>query len=594
MNQSQIRNFCIIAHIDHGKSTLADRMLEITETINKRQMKEQVLDQMELERERGITIKLQPVRMKYQGYILNLIDTPGHVDFTYEVSRSLAAVEGTILLVDASQGIQAQTLAVLYQAIEQDLTIIPVINKIDLPSANPEVAALELVKLLGCQKEEIFFTSGKTGQGISELLGAIIDKIPSPTGDVKAPARLLVFDSKYDSFRGVVAYVRVAEGQIAKGEKIRLIQDNEEDQAVDLGFFIPNMISSEKLSTGEIGFIVTNFKDVTKVPVGDTIAQANQSQDIAPLPGFRQIQPNVYASIYSSDPDRHGQLKDSLQKLKLNDTSLFFESESSPALGLGFRCGFLGPLHLEIVRERLEREFNLDLVTTAPSVSYQVILTNGLEQTIYSPAELPDSSLIERVLEPITSCEVIIPNQYLGKILDLVSQKRGLILTTDYLDNNRVLLRADLPLSEVVVNFFDQLKSLSQGFGSMSYQLKNNQEASVARLDIFVAGEMIKPLSQIVPKSQIETRGRQIVEKLKKFLPRQNFTTALQAVVGGKIIARENISALKKNVTEKLYGGDVTRKMKLIEHQRRGKKRMAKFGKVEIPNNVFLNLFKDL
>ncbi len=586
----QIRNFCIIAHIDHGKSTLADRMLEMTGTIDKRQMKEQVLDQMDLERERGITIKLQPARMQFKGFILNLIDTPGHVDFSYEVSRSLAAVEGAILLVDATQGIQAQTLTTLYQAIDQNLMIIPIINKIDLPAANPEQVAIEVKKLLNCQDDDILFTSGKTGEGVSELLDRIIKVIPAPQDNLSEETRLLVFDSKYDSYRGVIAYVRVFDGQISTRDIIKMIQTKSQDQAVEVGYFIPEMKKCDIISSGEIGYVVTGFKNVAQVQVGDTMTNSNQ--EITPLPGYKQIQPNVYSSIFTIDSDKYPQLREALDKLKLNDAALTFEAEKSQALGFGFRCGFLGLLHLEIVVERLEREYNLDLITTTPSVSYLVELTDGSSTYIYSAGDMPDPSHIQSIQEPVAKIEIISFGQYLGNILKLVNVSRGVVNSTDYLEGDRIIIHALIPLAEIIVDFFDRLKGSTAGYSSMSYFIQEYRESDLVKMDILVAGEIVKPLSIIIPKALVHEKGKTIVEKLKNTLPKQNFAITLQAAVGGNIVARETVSAFRKDVTEKLYGGDVTRKQKLLNKQKKGKKRLAQFGKVEIPSEVFLNLLK--
>lgn len=587
---NKIRNFCIIAHIDHGKSTLADRMLEITGTIEKRAMKEQILDQMDLERERGITIKLQPVRMNYQGFIFNLIDTPGHVDFSYEVSRSLAAVEGAILLVDATQGIQAQTLTTLHQATDQNLVVIPVINKIDSPAANPEQVALEVKKLLNCRDEDILFTSGKTGEGVSELLDQIIKVIPAPTCNIDQETRALVFDSKYDSYRGVVAYLRIFDGQIKVRDMIKMIQTKSQDKAVETGYFIPRMNRYDTLSSGEIGYVVTGFKDVSQVQVGDTMTNSNKK--IVPLSGYRQVQPNVYSSIFTIDSDRYPQLREALEKLKLNDAALTFEAEKSQALGFGFRCGFLGLLHLEIVIERLEREYNLDLITTTPSVSYLIETTEGEKKYIYSAGDIPDPSRIKSIHEPVASIEILAYGQYLGNILKLINSSRGFVNSTNYLEGERVIVQALMPLSEIIIDFFDRLKSSTAGYSSMSYQLKNFQESNLVKLDILVAGETVKPLSTVIPKAEIHERSKIIVQKLKNTLPKQNFAIPIQAAVGGTVVARETISAFRKDVTAKLYGGDVTRKQKLLKKQKKGKKRLAQFGKVEIPTEVFLNLLR--
>lgn len=589
-DQSKIRNFCIIAHIDHGKSTLADRMLEITGTIKKREMREQVLDQMDLERERGITIKLQPVRMNYKGYILNLIDTPGHIDFAYEVSRSLAAVEGAILLIDATQGIQAQTLTTLHQATDQNLVIIPVINKIDLPAANPEQVALEVKKLLNCRDENILFTSGKTGAGVSELIDQIIKVIPAPVGNSDKGTRALVFDSKYDSYRGVIAYVRIFDGQIKTKDIIKMIQTKSHDEAVEIGYFIPSMNKYDALSSGEIGYVVTGFKDVSQVRVGDTMTNSNQ--EILPLSGYRQVQPNVYSSIFTVNSDRYQELREALEKLKLNDAALTFEAEKSQALGFGFRCGFLGLLHLEIVIERLEREYNLNLITTTPSVSYLIEMTDDVKKHIYSAGDLPDLSQITSIQEPIVNLEIISYEQYLGNLLKLINSSRGFVNSMNYLESKRIVIKVIIPLSEIIIDFFDRLKSATAGYSSMSYHLKDYQESDLVKLDILVAGEMVKPLSTIIPKTKIYEKGKNIVQKLKHILPKQNFAISIQAAVGGTIVARETISAFRKDVTAKLYGGDVTRKQKLLNKQKKGKKRLAKFGSVEIPAEVFLNLLK--
>jgi GTP-binding protein LepA len=614
---SRIRNFSIIAHVDHGKSTLADRMLELTQTVAAREMKEQLLDQMDLERERGITIKLQPVRMRYrhQGSqrqslrsntvladagtansseeeILNLIDTPGHVDFAYEVSRSLAAVEGAILLVDASQGVQAQTLSTLYQAIEQDLQIIPVINKIDLPHAEPERRAQELVKLLGCSPDEILFASGKSGIGVSEILDAVIERVPVPRGNPDAVLRALVFDCIYDPFRGVVAYVRIVDGSLKSGEKIRLIQGNVETDALEVGYFLPVRSRAERLEAGEIGYIVTGLKDVADIGIGDTVTTLGKTMPEV-LPGYKKVTPMVFASIYPIDSDDYPSLRDGIGKLKLNDAALQYSPEHSPALGFGFRCGFLGMLHLEIVLQRLEREYNADVIATVPSVAYQLLRTDGGEQIIEGPAELPDTTLIQELREPWVKLEVVTPQEYIGGVMDLASQQhRGTYLATDYLDEDRALLRYEIPLSEIVVSFYDELKSLSAGYASMSYEVLGYRAGELVKVDILVASEPVDALSTIVPRAKSEAFGRVICARLKEMIPKHNFEIALQAAIGGKVIARETISAMRKDVTAKLYGGDVTRKNKLLEKQKKGKKRMKQFGRVEIPNNVFVDLMK--
>ena len=587
----KIRNFSIIAHVDHGKSTLADRMLELTQTVASRDMKAQLLDQMDLERERGITIKLQPVRMLYAGENLNLIDTPGHVDFAYEVSRSLAAVEGAILLVDASQGVQAQTLSTLYQAIEQDLTIIPVINKIDLPHAEPERRAAELVKLIGCKPEEVLFASGKSGIGVTEILDAVIQRVPEPPLVFEAPLRALVFDCVYDSFRGVVAYVRIVDGMLHSGQKIRLIQGGKETEALEVGYFMPAREKSADLKTGEIGYIVTGLKDVSEIGIGDTVTTLAKGSTEA-LPGYQTVTPMVFASIYPTDSDDYPDLRDGIGKLKLNDASLQYAPEHSQALGFGYRCGFLGMLHLEIVLERLDREYNVEVIATVPSVAYQLVKTNGEELIIEGPVQLPDPSQIADLREPWVKLDIVTPQSYIGGIMELSQLHRGVFKNTEFLDEDRAILSYDIPLAEIVISYYDELKGISAGYASMSYELVGFRSADLIKVDIVVAGEQIDALSSIVPRSKSESLGRQVCERLKGMIPRHNFEIALQATVGGKIIARESISAVRKDVTAKLYGGDVTRKNKLLEKQKKGKKRMKQFGRVEIPNNVFVDLMK--
>lgn len=566
-------------------------MLEVTQTVASRDMKAQLLDQMDLERERGITIKLQPVRMLYKGENLNLIDTPGHVDFAYEVSRSLAAVEGAILLVDASQGVQAQTLSTLYQAIEQDLTIIPVINKIDLPHAEPERRAAELVKLLGCKPEEILFASGKSGIGVAEILDAVILRVPEPVMNLNTPLRALVFDCMYDPFRGVVAYVRVVDGTLPAGQKIRLIQGGKETEALEVGYFMPAREKSGSLQTGEIGYIVTGLKDVSEIGIGDTVTSVHKGATEA-LPGYQTVTPMVFASIYPTDSDDYPELRDGIGKLKLNDASLQYAAEHSPALGFGYRCGFLGMLHLEIVLERLSREYNVEVIATVPSVAYQLLRTNGEELLIEGPAELPEPSQIAALREPWVKLEVVSPQSYIGGIMELSQLHRGIFKNTEFLDEDRAILSYEIPLAEIVISFYDELKGISAGYASMSYELLGFRTADLIKVDIVVAGEQIEALSSIVPRSKSESIGRQICERLKNMIPRHNFEIALQATVGGKIIARESISAVRKDVTAKLYGGDVTRKNKLLEKQKKGKKRMKQFGRVEIPSNVFVDLMK--
>jgi GTP-binding protein LepA len=590
-SQAKTRNFCIIAHIDHGKSTLADRMLEITNTVSKREMKEQLLDQMDIERERGITIKLQPVRMHFKDYLLNLIDTPGHVDFAYEVSRSLAAVEGAILLVDASQGVQAQTLSTLYQAIEQNLVIIPVINKIDLPHAEPEKRAHELMKLLGCQYEEIIFASGKTGQGVETILEAVVNRLPEPKGEVDQTLRALVFDCIYDPFRGVVAYLRIVDGKLPENQRIHLIQGKKDTEALEVGYFLPQREAAKELETGEIGYIVTGLKEVGDIGIGDTVTLQKRELPEA-LAGYKIVTPMVFASLYATDSDQYPLLREAISKLKLNDASLSYTPEHSPALGFGFRCGFLGLLHLEIVIERLQREYAADVIATIPSVAYQIKNTSGLEYNIESPADLPDPTTILELREPWVNLEVVTPQNYLGKVMELSIEHRGIYRHTQYLDEERVVLRFELPLAEIVINYYDELKSNTAGYASMSYELSGFKAADLVKMDILVAGNQIEALSSIVPRSNSLLVGKQIVEKLKELIPKHNFEIALQAAINGKIIARETIPAFRKDVTAKLYGGDVTRKNKLLEKQKKGKKRMKRFGNVDIPNNVFIDLMK--
>ena len=586
-----IRNFSIIAHVDHGKSTLADRMLETTQTVAKREMKEQLLDQMDLERERGITIKLQPVRMEYKGHILNLIDTPGHVDFAYEVSRSLAAVEGAVLLVDASQGVQAQTLSTLYQAIEQDLKIIPVINKIDLPHAEPERRAAELIKLLGCSPDDILFASGKSGIGVSEILDAVIERVPAPVLKTDTGLRALVFDCIFDSYRGVVAYLRIVDGALQAGQGVQLIQGGQETDALEVGYFLPFRQKSAGLKSGEIGYVVTGMKEVSDIGIGDTLTLRSKQTPEA-LPGYAKVNPMVFAAIFPIDSDDYGDLRDGISKLKLNDAALQYTPEHSPALGFGFRCGFLGMLHLEIVLERLRREFSVDVIATVPSVAYRLTTTDGETTVIEGPSELPDVSRIQELAEPWVKLEIVTPQEYLGGVMDLTQRSRGLSLSTEFLDEERALVAYEIPLAEIVTSFYDDLKSLSAGYASMSYELTGFRAAELAKIDFLVATEAISALSLIAPRSKAESIGRQMCERLKNLIPRHNFEIAIQATIGGKVIARETISAMRKDVTAKLYGGDVTRKNKLLDKQKKGKQRMKQFGRVEIPNSVFIDLMK--
>lgn len=578
---------------------MADRLLEMTKTVEKRQMKEQLLDQMDLERERGITIKLQPAAMLYtwEGveYQLNLIDTPGHVDFGYEVSRSLAAVEGAILLVDSTQGVQAQTMANLYQAIEQDLEIIPVVNKIDLPNSDVPKTKQEIIQILGCKEEEILPASGKTGEGVEAILEAVIGKVPAPEGQKEAPLRAMIFDSKYDSYKGVLAYVRVVDGSVKSGEKIKLMIGGVESEAMEVGKFSPSLVNTGQLQTGETGYIATGLKSVKQCRVGDTITVIRLGSPAAekPLAGYKKVSPMVYASFYPTEGEDYNQMRDALEKLQLNDAALTFEGESSPALGRGFRIGFLGLLHLEIIKERLWREFEFEPVITTPGVVYEVVKTDGEAYKIYAAAEMPEANLIKEVREPRVKLEIVSPAQYLGPVLELVSgTTRAEYLSTEYLDADRVLLAFDAPLSEVVVNLHDNLKSATSGFASFSYELTGYRAAELVRLDVYVAEEKVDAFSQIVPKVRAMGEGRRIVKKLKEVIPKQNFQVKIQAAIGGKVVARENISAFRKDVTGHLYGGDVTRKRKLLEKQRKGKKRMASGGRVEIPQEAFMEILK--
>lgn len=579
-----IRNFCIIAHIDHGKSTLADRLLEITGTVDSRQMKAQLLDQMDLEREKGITIKLQPVTMNYKGYQLNLIDTPGHVDFTYEVSRSLAAVEAAILLVDSTQGIEAQTIANLYLALEQNLTIIPVINKIDLPASQVEQTATAIKQLLGSDERPIP-VSAKTGVNVEEILKAVIDRVPEPKKYDDERLRALIFDSVFDEYVGVVAYLRVFTGEIKPGDQIICSATKTKATVLEVGKFSPNRTKKEKLLAGEIGYVITGTKDLRALAVGDTITlEKNPSER---LPGYKKVNPMVFASIFPKDGDAFEQLRSALEKLQLNDSALISEPEVSQALGFGFRCGFLGLLHVDIVRERLSREYNLELVLTPPSVAYKVTLTNGEQITISGPRELPDVANIKLVEEPYVSLDVVTPAENVGAIMTLSQDHRGIYKTTEYLDGGRVILKYDMPLAMILTDFYDKIKSASAGFASMNYEIKDYRQADVVKMDILVAEEEVEALALITYRDQAYQVGRQVVTKLKDVLPRQQFVIKIQARVGGKVIASEHLSALRKDVTAKLYGGDVTRKRKLLEKQKKGKKKMASMGSVDIPADAF-------
>jgi GTP-binding protein LepA len=616
-----IRNFCIIAHIDHGKSTFSDRLLELTGTIEKRKMREQFLDKLDLERERGITIKLKPVTMHWEGYILNLIDTPGHVDFSYEVSRSLAAVEGAILLIDATQGIQAQTLANLYLAINENLTVIPVINKIDLPAADVSKVKQEIIHLLGCKEEEILLASGKTGEGVEKVLREVIAKVPAPDirtspqpspykGEgvrvpspsqgkgqdevISHPTRALIFDSNYDEYKGVVAHVRVMDGGFKKGDKIKLYNTKNVSEVLDIGIFNPEYQPTGELSTGEIGYLVTSYKDVTECAVGDTVTTVADFDKIEPLKGYEQVKPMVFAGVFPREGDDFQVLRESIDRLKLNDASLDYEPEHSEALGFGFRCGFLGLLHLEIFQERLSREFNLNLIVTVPSVAYKVFKRNGEEVIIRTPQKLPGPTEVAKIEEPWVALDVIVPKDYIGKVMELAVDKKGIYKNTEYLDESRVILHYDLPMASILTDFYDKIKSASSGFASINYEFLDYRPAKVVRLDILVAEEAVEALATIVYEDEAFRQGRAVVEILKDTLPRQMFVVKLQAAVQGKIIAAERLAALRKDVTAKLYGGDVSRKRKLLEKQKKGKKKMMQAGRgsVEIPPETFVKILK--
>ena len=590
MDQANIRNFCIIAHIDHGKSTLADRMLELTGTVQKRDMKSQLLDSMDLEREKGITIKLAPVRMKYKNYDLNLIDTPGHVDFSYEVSRSLQACEGAILVVDASQGIQAQTLANVYLALAADLTIIPVLNKIDLPAADVPRVSAEVINLLGCNQEDILMISAKTGQGVEAVLDVVVERIGPPRGTSESPTRALIFDSYYDDYRGVILYVRVVDGQVKKGDTIEMIATGAHGLALEVGSLSPAMKPGGDLSTGEIGYIVTNLRTTRDARVGDTVTTKRAHTD-SQLPGYKLVKPFVYAGFFPVSNDDYQDLKDAIEKLSLSDSALQFEPENSPVLGFGVRIGFLGLLHMDIIRERLEREYNLDLVVTNPSTDYQVSLSSGEELDIKSASELPDVSRIKEIREPWIKGEIIVPQAYIGAVLQLIINKRGLQNNLSYIDE-RALISFEAPLANLLTDFYDQLKSVTSGYGSFNYELDTYRAEDLVRVDFYVAGGMVDALSVMAHRSESQHLGRMVVDKLKDVIPRQNFQVALQAAIGGKFIARADLSAYRKDVTTGLYGGDVSRKKKVLAKQAKGKKRMKRFGKVDIPSEAFTVMLK--
>ncbi len=587
MKQENIRNFCIIAHIDHGKSTLADRILDVCHAVTEREKKAQILDSMDLERERGITIKLNAVELKYKDHILHLIDTPGHVDFSYEVSRSLAACEGAILVVDATQGIEAQTLANLYLALDANLKIIPVINKIDLPNADPERVKDELVNTIGFERDEIILCSGKTGEGVVELLDAVVERIPSPKSE-NNDLRALIFDSYFDPYKGVVILVRVFDGSLKVGDKIHFINSKADYEVLELGKHTPHEVKKDKLSAGEVGFISASIKSIEEVEVGDTICHTNKI--VEPLPGYKPMKPMVFSGIYPIDSTKYNALKEALLKLKLSDAALTFEPETSIALGFGFRCGFLGLLHMEIIQERIEREFNIDIIATSPSVIYEVILSDGSTIMVDSPSKMPDPGKISKVLEPFVKANIYVPSEYVGSIMELCQDKRGIYKNISYLDETRVNVMYELPLSEIVYDFFDKLKSYTKGYASFDYDFIGNRESKLVKMDILLNGEIVDALSVIVHKDFAYKRGKVICENLKKIIPRQMFQVPIQACIGAKVIAREDISAMKKNVLAKCYGGDVSRKRKLLEKQKEGKKRMKQVGSVSIPQEAFLTI----
>lgn len=594
--QKRIRNFSIIAHIDHGKSTLADRILEKTNALTQREMKSQLLDSMDLERERGITIKLNAVQLQYKAkngeeYILHLIDTPGHVDFTYEVSRSLAACEGAILVVDAAQGIEAQTLANVYLALDNDLEILPVINKIDLPSAEPERVRQEVEDVIGLDASEAVLASAKAGIGIEDILEQVVEKVPAPTGDPDAPLKALIFDSLFDPYRGVVAYIRIVEGTVKVGEKIRMMATGKEFEVVEAGVFTPRTTQRDELTVGDVGFLTASIKNVGDTRVGDTITLASNPAT-EPLPGYRKLNPMVFCGLYPIDTSKYNDLRDALEKLQLNDAALQFEAETSQALGFGFRCGFLGLLHMEIIQERIEREFKIDLITTAPSVIYSVYTTKGEMITVDNPAHMPDPQSIDRVEEPYVKAKIMVPNDFVGPIMELCQKKRGNFINMQYLDANRVTLTYEIPLSEIVYDFFDQLKSSTKGYASFDYELIGYKESKLVKMDILLNGEQVDALSFIVHRDSAYDRGKIIVEKLKELIPRQQFEVPVQAAIGQKIVARSTIKSMGKNVLAKCYGGDISRKRKLLDKQKEGKKRMKAVGSVEVPQEAFMAVLR--
>lgn len=594
--RSKIRNFSIIAHIDHGKSTLADRILEKTNALTQREMKAQLLDSMDLERERGITIKLNAVQLNYKAkdgndYIFHLIDTPGHVDFTYEVSRSLAACEGAILVVDAAQGIEAQTLANVYLALDNDLEILPVINKIDLPSADPERVRQEVEDVIGLDASEAVLASAKAGIGIEEILEQIVEKVPAPSGDPEGPLKALIFDSLYDAYRGVVAYIRVVEGTVKVGDKIKMMATGKEFEVTEVGVFTPKTTLRDELTVGDVGFLTAAIKNVGDTRVGDTITHAKNGAT-EPLPGYRKLNPMVFCGLYPIDTAKYNDLREALEKLELNDSALQFEPETSQALGFGFRCGFLGLLHMEIIQERIEREFNIDLITTAPSVIYDVFLTDGEKIAVDNPSNMPDPQKIDHIEEPYVKATIMVPNDYVGTVMELCQKKRGNFITMQYLDENRVSIIYEIPLSEIVYDFFDQLKSSTKGYASFDYELIGYKTSKLVKMDILLNAEQVDALSFIVHRDSAYERGKIIVEKLKDLIPRQQFEVPIQAAIGQKIVARSTIKAMRKNVLAKCYGGDISRKRKLLEKQKEGKKRMKQVGSVEVPQEAFMAVLK--
>ena len=594
--QSKIRNFSIIAHIDHGKSTLADRILEKTNALTQREMKAQLLDSMDLERERGITIKLNAVQLNYKAkdgeeYILHLIDTPGHVDFTYEVSRSLAACEGAILVVDAAQGIEAQTLANVYLALDNNLEILPVINKIDLPSADPERVRQEVEDVIGLDASEAVLASAKAGIGIEDILEQIVEKVPAPTGDSEEPLQCMIFDSLYDPYRGVIAYIRVVNGTVKVGDKVRMMATGKEFEVTEVGVFTPKTTQRDELTVGDVGFLAASIKNVGDTRVGDTITHAKRPA-AEPLAGYRKLNPMVFCGLYPIDSARYNDLRDALEKLELNDSALEFEPETSQALGFGFRCGFLGLLHMEIIQERIEREFKIDLITTAPSVIYKVYLTNGEDVIVDNPSNMPDPQSIDRVEEPFVKASIMVPNDYVGAVMEICQGKRGTFIDMQYLDETRVTLTYEIPLSEIVYDFFDQLKSNTKGYASFDYELIGYKPSKLVKMDILLNNEQVDALSFIVHRDSAYDRGKVIVEKLKELIPRQQFEVPIQATIGNKVVARSTIKAMRKNVLAKCYGGDISRKRKLLDKQKEGKKRMKSVGSVEVPQEAFMAVLK--